>query len=144
MTHDDPPIRVTIEYRLAEYISILDEFAVRSSAAASERSRLSTVWNSAPVRKLGLLLLAPPIFYVKQLVVGACVFEFDATGLRRVSKRRISERRWSQVKAIHVLSQAYLIELDEGLLPLPFRAFSEAQHRTFADAVPPETPRIDR
>ena len=144
MTHDNPPVRVAIEYRLAEYIGILDEFASRTSAAESGRSRLSTFWNSAPVRRLGLRLLAPPIFYIKQLAVGASVFEFDAVGLRRLSKGRLSERRWSQVKALHVLSQAYLIELDEGLLPLPFRAFSEAQHRAFSDAVPPETPRIER
>ena len=93
---------MTIEYRLAEYISILDEFASRASATESGRSRLSRLWNSAPVRKLGLRLLAPPIFYFKQLAVGASVFEFDAVGLRRLSKGRLSERRWDQVKAVHV------------------------------------------
>jgi hypothetical protein len=144
LKHDNPPVRVAIEYRLAEYISILDEFASRAAAAESGRSQLSAFWNSAPVRKLVLRLLATPIFYIKRLAVGTSVFEFDAVGLRRLSKGRLSERRWEQVKALHVLSQAYLIELDEGLLPLPFRAFSEAQRRAFADAVPPETPRIER
>ena len=31
---------------------------------------------------------------------------------------------WNKVKQIHILTEAYLIELEEGALPLPFRCFS--------------------
>jgi hypothetical protein len=138
--HTIPPtVRVVVTYTLSEYKQIIGDCIRRVEAAdgASSRSWVSRAWNSQPVQQLVLALLVPPIFALKKLCVGTCTFEFSAEGLKRTSKRGTGMRTWQQVSAVHSLPLAYLIELEEGDLPLPYSAFTAEQRAWFETLVPP-------
>jgi hypothetical protein len=70
-------------------------------------------------------------FLYKKLRVGACTFEFNTEGFKRTSRGHEMKVQWSEVAAVHQLSQAYVIELEEGAIPVPYRVFSLQERASF-------------
>jgi hypothetical protein len=134
----DSTVRVVVTYTFREYKQILSDYlrCVEATEANAGRSWLSRAWNSRPVQQLALALVLPPIFALKKLRVGSCTFEFSTEGLTRTSKGRTGVRTWQQVRTVHQLPLAYLIELEEGALPLPYRVFTPAQRAMFEQLLP--------
>jgi len=138
MPHTSTCVRVEVVYGLREYLGVIDEFVPLSDAGrgSSAAGWISRLFDSKPVRRLCLYVLVPPIFLFKKLRMGRCTFEFSGIELRRTTRGRTASREWTKVTCVHRLSQAYMIELQEGCLPVPYRAFSDAQRREFEALVP--------
>lgn len=127
-----PRVRIEVDYRFAEYKTIVGEFMPRA-----QKNRLPVVnrnlpWNQPWVERLALAVLLPPIFWFKKMRVGRCSFEFTDSGLSRTSRGHTAARSWAQVAAVHRLTAAYLIELEEGgAMPIPYRVFGAAERAAF-------------
>jgi hypothetical protein len=125
-------VEVVVEYHLAEYKRVLLEFIPLALARETKKPNRLLPWNWPYVEKAAFALMVPPVFWLKKAMIGACVFTFDESGISRASKGRIGRREWSQVKAVHKLSEAYLIELKEGgAMPVPYRVFTAEGRESF-------------
>jgi hypothetical protein len=126
-------ISFSVDYSLAEYLSFTRDFGhqliLGDSGSAGKRTigqRASTLLFNGAVA-----VLAPPIFLFKKHAVGACEFEISCAGIVRRSKAGEFSAPWSEVKAIHQLSKAYLVQIDKGAIPLPYRCFSNSERGEF-------------
>jgi hypothetical protein len=130
-------VRVSVSYKISEYITFVRECIQLDEAQAPvATSWVSRIWNSRTMQNLMLPFVVPPIFLIKKALVGDCTFEFTPIGLTRISKRRSGSRTWDQVRWVHALSSLYLIQLSEGFLPIPYRAFTPEQKVEFLRLVP--------
>jgi hypothetical protein len=136
-------IRVDVEYGLTEYKSIVREYLPRARKTRVQVDR-RLPWNKPWVEEAALAVLLPPVFWLKKLRVGKCVFEFTQEGFSRLSKGRTASRSWNQVAAVHRLSAAYIIELSEGgAMPIPYRVFTTAERAAVESLMPPSADTSD-
>jgi|GEM_PF-992206 len=125
-------VDVIVEYRLAEYKQVLRDFIPVYLRTTKKQPNRLLPWNWPVMERLMFAIVVPVIFALKKRRIGTCAFTFTETGLARTSRGRTAERAWSDVRAVHHLSAAYLIELKAGgAMPLPFRIFSQEQRRIF-------------
>jgi len=118
------PIQVefSVSYRLREYLAFVTEHsfetedALRSARGVKRR-----------LIKLAQMAIATVGFFYKMSRVGRCDFVIDSDGVRRRSKNGSGSVPWSKVKAIHTYSPGYLIELEHGAMPIPFRVLNLPQ-----------------
>ena len=130
------PIRVEVEYGLTEYKSIILEFLPRATKDRVTVNR-NLPWNKPWIERTVLAVVLPPVFWLKKLRIGKCLFEFTPEGLSRTAKGYTASRNWSQVAAVHHLSAAYLIELKEGgRMPVPYRVFTPSQRTALESFMP--------
>jgi hypothetical protein len=129
-------IRVEVEYGLTEYKSIILESLPRTMKNRVAVNR-NLPWNKPWIEMAVLAVVIPPVFWLKKLRVGKCLFEFTPEGLSRTAKDYTASRTWSQVAAIHRLSAAYVIELREGgVMPVPYRVFTPSQRTALESLMP--------
>ncbi len=129
---------INVNYILSEYISILKQFAPVASAKeknitlSSANLKLS-LWDKFTVYALGSFMFA-----LKVRKVGLCTFHIDKEGFSR--KSNVGEKfiSWKKVINIHQLSNAYLMELEQGFIPLPLRCFDNIQRINFEAIVAPK------
>lgn len=127
-----PRIEVAVAYGLREYLQILRDYVAMDLAQGGQHIDTARPWNWPIVQDLTFRLLVPVIFLWKKSRVGDCVFVFDDSGLARTSKEGAASRAWAQVRNVHRLSTAYLIELKEGgAMPVPLRCFTDTQRAAF-------------
>ncbi len=72
--------------------------------------------------------------------MGDCTFEIDEYGIRRTSKTGLKTIEWENVRHVQKLSSAYLIELNEGSLPIPYRCFNAEEQDLFSSYIASEKP----
>ena len=129
-------IRVEVEYGLTEYKSIILESLPRAMKNRVAVNR-NLSWNKPWIERAVLAVVIPPVFWLKKLRVGKCLFEFTPEGLSRTAKGYTASRTWSQVAAVHRLSAAYVIELREGgAMPVPYRVFTPSQRTALESLIP--------
>ena len=92
--------------------------------------------QSKVLEKLLMVTFVPAVFLFKKHKVGRCRFVIDTSGISRTCKAGEITIPWAEVQAIHTLSQAYMVELDKGAMPLPFRCFESQCRSRFAEVVP--------
>ena len=132
-----PRVRIEVDYRFAEYRTIVREFMPQAQKNKLPVVNRNLPWNQPWVERLALAVLLPPIFWLKKMRVGRCSFEFTDLGLSRTSRGYTATRSWSQVAAVHKLTAAYLIELEEGgAMPIPYRVFGSAERAAFERLLP--------
>jgi hypothetical protein len=133
------PVRVSVSYQLGEYMSVVREFAPQSAANSVRQSKKlpSRLLHHPAVVAIFMWLFVPPIFFTKVLRVGRCDFEFTELGMSRTSKGTKASRTWQEVVAVHKLSRAYLIELEKGAMPVPYRVFASHEQQGFEALLPP-------
>jgi hypothetical protein len=125
-------VRVEVEYQFKEYKAIVREFNPRAPKNKPRVVNPNLPWNQPWAERLILAVILRPIFWVKKARVGNCSFEFTDAGLSRTSKAHMMTRTWGQVAAVHRLTVAYLIELEEGgAMPVPYRAFRPDERAAF-------------
>jgi hypothetical protein len=130
------PISVEVEYGLTEYKSIILESLARAMKNRPAVNR-NLPWNKPWVERAVLAAFIPPIFWLKKLRVGKCLFAFTPEGLSRTAKGYTASRTWSQVAAVHRLSAAYVIELKEGgSMPVPYRVLTPSQRTALESLMP--------
>ena len=132
-------MQVLADLRLAEYVRIGRDFEPRgvSNKLRFDAARSATGWWNSPRWELLLTwLIVPPVFIYKTIRVGPCRFLFDAAGLVRHSRMGEMRLRWSEVAAVHRLRDGYLIELDEGAMPIAYRCFPPGGRAAFEAIVP--------
>lgn len=110
--------------------------ALAREAERKGKSFKGTSWH----HYLLLYVLAPPIFLYKKTRVGDCIFKIDKDGIRRDSKTGVKVIEWGTIKDIHKLSSTYLIELNQGALPIPFRCFKSDEQDLFLSYIASEKP----
>ena len=124
---DDGVIAFHVNYRLAEYLSIVSAHSVVEAARqqASQGKTLSRlgVWTV----RCSVYLFVPPIFMLKVLTVGACDFRIDATGIARNSKSGPVTVPWASLVAIHEYPAGYLFAKSNGAMPVPYRVLTAGQ-----------------
>lgn len=124
---EDPrSLAFPVRYRLGEYLSFSYEHAFATQRELREltgvRRRLAQAF---------LKCVAAVLFLYKSARVGQCHFRIDVESIRRRSRGGEGAVAWSQVKAVHMYSRGYLIELQRGAMPVPFRVLSAGQHEMF-------------
>ncbi|MDG4554287.1 MAG: YcxB family protein [Candidatus Competibacter sp.] len=127
-------IDLSVSYGLREYISFVRDFGVwhqateggKTDFVPSKRGVYARFVHTATV-----YLLAPPIFIMKKRAVGNCKFNINESRVLRQSRNGDIELHWTQVRRVHRLSQAYLIQEEQGAMPLPYRAFTPQQLQQF-------------
>jgi hypothetical protein len=132
MQDDSQRVQVRVDYDLGEYKRVLRDFVpIYYSQTGKVPNRLLP-WNWKIVEGAMFALFVPPVFWLKKAMIGECVFTFSADGLSRTSKGRTGTRTWQEVKAVHRLSEAYLVELKAGgAMPVPYRAFTATERVLF-------------
>jgi hypothetical protein len=81
--------------------------------------------------RLFLFAVASLAFAYKSRKVGSCSFRFDANGVRRRSKVGEMTIPWERIVAVTRFSQCYLMELERGGLPVPYRCLDAGQREAF-------------
>ena len=128
------PIDLSVSYGLREYISFVRDFGVWHQATEGGKTEFMPGKRGAYARFIHtatVYLLAPPIFIVKKRAVGECKFTIDENRVLRQSKSGDVELPWTQVQRVHRLTRAYLIQEEEGAMPIPYRAFTHEQLEEF-------------
>jgi hypothetical protein len=118
-------LSITVNYIWSEYLNVITEFAPINSykekhgKLPSSKIKIS-LWDTIVAHLFGSL-----IFAIKVRKVGLCTFKFSANGFER--KSNVGEKfiAWDKVLHIHQLTDAYLMELEQGFIPLPFRCFGD-------------------
>ncbi|MFT5705210.1 MAG: hypothetical protein ACI8SK_001165 [Shewanella sp.] len=124
-------LSITVNYIRSEYIEILKEFGPinsfkeKNGHLPTHKVKLS-LWDRFTINMLGNL-----VFAIKVRKVGLCTFDLNSAGFARQSNVGKKFIPWEQVLQIHLLSSAYLLELDQGFIPLPFRCFETNQRADF-------------
>lgn len=132
MNHIGATVEVVAEYQLAEYKRVLRDFIPIHLAEVGEKPNRLLPWNWPLVEGALFSIFVTVAFLTKKAKVGRCVFTFSEAGLSRASKSGAGFRDWNEVKAVHHLSAAYLVELKAGgAMPIPYRAFSPEQRLVF-------------
>ena len=89
-------------------------------------------------------LIGPPVFWRKKRLMPVCRFAIDAHGIERRAGGGRLAFAWDEVRAVHRLRGAYLVDKGAGGLPLPYRCFDAAQREAFeqllASRFPHDTP----
>jgi hypothetical protein len=122
----EEPIRFTARYGLGEYLAVLREhllIVLRERGEGRRKAGRGLRWLIAVV--------ATPLFLYKKWRVGDCHFTIDATGLTRGSRGRPVSVAWNEIVAIRRYRAAYLVEIERGAMPLPYRCFSADERRRF-------------
>ncbi|MGY0561178.1 YcxB family protein [Luteimonas sp. A277] len=83
------------------------------------------------VARLTLVSIAAVGFFYKVYRVGRCDFKVDRDGVSRRTKLGPGSVPWSRVKSVHSYSPGFLVELESGAMPVPFRALSVEQQSQF-------------
>lgn len=130
-------ISIQVSYRLGEYMSCVQEFVPASPANKVQHANGRGGLLAHPtVVKVSLWILVPPIFLTKVLRVGRCEFDFTNAGFSRTSRGHTAFWSWQEVVAVHTLSRVYLIELEKGAMPVPFRVFAPSDQERFEALIP--------
>ena len=124
-------LSITVNYIWTEYIDILKEFAPVNAYKEKHNQLPSGTVALNLWGKLSVYILGSLMFALKVRKVGLCTFNVDPQGFSRQSSVGKKFVAWEQVKHIHSLSGAYLMELEQGFIPLPFRCFNDNQRSQF-------------
>lgn len=119
-------IEFSVTYRLQEYLVFVTEHSFDTEEALrctrGLKRRLIAIAQKA---------VAAAGFFRKMRRVGECRFVIDSAGLSRRSKNGVGSVPWSRVKAIHTYTPGFLVELESGAMPVPFRVLSDRQRELF-------------
>lgn len=127
-------LSIKLNYIWSEYINVITEFAPinlykeKHGKFPSSKIKIS-LWDNIVAHLFGSL-----IFAIKVRKVGLCTFKFCANGFERKSNLGNKFIPWDKVLHIHQLTDAYLMELEQGFIPLPYRCF-ENHHTEFKNLI---------
>lgn len=119
-------IRFSVRYRLGEYLAFVTEHSFQTEEALRETRGAKRL-----VARLFLQAVASVGFLYKIARLGRCDFVITAAGLSRRTKLGTSSVPWSSVRAVHICTPGYLVELREGAVPIPFRVLGQQQRELF-------------
>ncbi len=122
----EEPIRFTTRYGLGEYRSVL-----REHVPVVLRERGEGIKTAGRGLRWLIAIVATPLFFYKKWRVGDCHFTIDAKGLTRASRGRPLTVAWEEIVTIRRYRAAYLVEIERGAMPLPYRCFSADERRRF-------------
>jgi len=132
MEHIGATVKVAVEYQLEEYKQVLRDFIPLHYAAKGQQPNRYLPWNWHITEKVLFAMFIPLVFWLKKARVGTCEFTFSQAWISRASAAGTGARSWPEVKAVHHLSAAYLIELTAGgAMPIPYRVFTTEQRAVF-------------
>ena len=118
---------ITVNYIWSEYLAVVTEF-VPINSYKEKHGKLPTgrikisLWGNIIAHIFGAL-----IFSIKVRKVGLCTFKFTESGFERNSNVGEKFIPWDKVLHIHQLTDSYLMELEQGFIPLPYRCFENHQ-----------------
>ncbi len=148
---DAPPIRFSVSYTLAEYMSILRGhigFILRHMPAQQRRRQTwmplavgavagLLAWAAGPgwigyafAAGSALALLSLP--FTLDLWIGLVappVYEFriDGRGIERSSRLGTLSKSWDEVRMVRRYERGYLLMFAKGGIPIPFRCLDQRQ-----------------
>jgi hypothetical protein len=130
------PLEVEVDYQLAEYKRVLRDYIPVHMAAEGETVNRRLPWNWPILEAPLFAVFVTVAFLIKKAKLGNSVFTFTAEGFSRSTKLGTGKRAWNEVRNVHQLSGAYLIELKAGGgLPVPYRVFTPEQRDVFESLI---------
>jgi len=121
-----PRLHFSVSYSLAEYRSFVQEHmaVVMAKRVAAKGKR-----SQGQSRLLRWLIgaVAGPAFLLKKRRMPVCEFTIDEHEILRKAADGHLVVPWSKVVAVHRYSQGYLVERDNGGIPIPYRCLSNEQ-----------------
>ena len=118
-------LSIQVNYIWKEYIKALTDFAPIISYREKHGVLPSSVININLWHRIGVYSFGSIMFAIKVRKVGLCAFKFCSLGFERKSNVGKKFIPWEDVLNIHQLSDAYLMELEQGFIPLPYRCFGD-------------------
>lgn len=131
----EPVIALRVVYELREYLAMLREH-LPQDLLAWERSRGKAAdgrlsWQTRAALAMLVPLVGAVIFWRKKRLMPVCHFAIDAHGIERRAGGGRLAFAWDEVRAVHRLREAYIIDKADGGLPLPYRCFDAGQRAAF-------------
>lgn len=130
-----PAITLRVVYGLREYLAILREYLpeemVSWEQARGKAADGRPSWQVRATVAMLVPLVGPPVFWRKKRLMPVCRFSIDAHGIERRAGGGRLAFAWDEVRAVHRLRDAYLINKERGGVPLPYRCFDDAQRAAF-------------
>ncbi|MFK3738055.1 YcxB family protein [Massilia sp. TN1-12] len=78
-----------------------------------------------------MLVLGTPLFLFKKRRMPSCSFRIGCGGIERTSRTGTLVRAWSDVTTVRRYRRGYLLLLDKGAVPIPYRCMDKAQQEAF-------------
>lgn len=129
---ENPPhLGFSVRYRLGEYLAFVTEHSF-----ATEEALRKTRGATRVLAYLFQRVVTTLAYVYKMYRVGRCDFVITPAGVSRRTKRGTSSVQWSSVRAVHTYSPGYLVELQQGAVPIPFRVLDAGQQALFCRLVP--------
>jgi YcxB-like protein len=124
-------IQLSIVYSLREYLVIVREKT--SQMVRDDFARKGKPFRSIDkmLMSMGISLVAPPVFFLKKRKMPVCEFVIDESGISRAAGGATYRTPWAKVKNVNRLKTAYLVELESGAMPLPYRCFPDGDRAAF-------------
>ncbi|HEY4530522.1 MAG TPA: YcxB family protein [Luteimonas sp.] len=119
-------LEFSVRYRLGEYLAFVTEHGFATEAALRETRGATRMLAQAFQRAVASLA-----YTYKMSRVGRCHFVVTASGLSRRTRLGTSSIEWSSVRAVHTYTRGYLVELQQGAVPIPFRVLDARQRALF-------------
>jgi hypothetical protein len=121
------PIEAAVEYSLADYYRAVADHAPQ---ALKESGKSGPVWFMRNIVPLIACVVAVSTKKLKPQYH----FTISNEGIVRRSDAGELVKPWSDVNRIRVYSQSYLVEVKEGAMVLPYRAFTAKQQSQLREA----------
>lgn len=126
-----PQVKFSVRYRMGEYLTFVTEHSF-----ATEEALRDTRGAKRLLAHVFQRTVAGVAFVYKVGRLGRCDFVITPAGLSRRTKLGTSSVEWSSVRAVHTYTPGYLVELEQGAVPIPFRVLSGKQRDLFCTFVP--------
>ena len=117
-----PKLEFSVRYRLWEYLDVVTEHSFATEDALRSLTGIKRILAMAALRTISTLM-----FLYKSFRIGQCHFKIDSTGISRRSNGEDGSVSWSKVKALHTYTSSYLVDLQDGAMPIPFRVLRAEQ-----------------
>jgi len=128
-------LSIKVNYIWSEYIKVLTDFAPIISYKEKHGVLPPSHVNISLWQRIGVYSFGSIMFAIKVRKVGLCTFEFDDRGFERKSNVGTKFIAWDDVFHIHPLTNAYLMELEQGFIPLPYRCFNGTKNTEFKSII---------
>lgn len=126
-------LEFSVRINYLEYLSFVKFQASRES----RRSKHGASERNAPpmglLMTVSLAVFATLVYPVKKWRVPSLLFRIDESGIQRVVKGRAYFLSWHEVTLATRMELGWVLELKQGLLPIPVSTLNDKQENTLRD-----------
>jgi hypothetical protein len=122
-------IRFDVVYTLSEYLGFLRDHLSFTLRRASPPVRMRRI--TIPLACACITLIGIPVFLAKKRRMPHCAFRVDGNGIERSTRAGTLVRSWAAVDSVRCYRRGFLVMVDRGAMPIPFRCMDREQVAAF-------------